>query len=360
MKLMFIFLAFFTLNSTVRAQSQLISTRGGAMEMRTQVECIPQHVRQLLNEEITKNLALLRINTTVFSRADVLFQWPLRLAAGRPNLPYYVIGNLVDLNPALSNQITDYNCGIKSYDNHSGIDIGTTPFDWLKMDNNDVEVIAAAAGTIVARREGDFDRNCGASATTGNYITVLHSDGAKSIYYQTHIQDGIYFSSNGGATFVKVVDFVYGNLPDNAYADFRVNVDSLITRFNLSWSSNFIIRFQQHDIGDFSNYVISACGLYLDNIDLRASSTGTQDAVLNNALCLAPNPATHQLFVDLKNTQGGIFRLQIADALGRVRTVQTVNTPQTMLSIADLPNGLYWLTMTTTDGRQAVQKFIKQ
>ncbi len=177
---------------------------------------------------------------------------------------------------------------------------------------------------------------------------------------QTHVQDGIYFSSNGGATFVKVIDFVYGNLPDNAYADFRVNVDSLITRFNLSWSSSFIIRFQQHDIGDFSNNGISACGFYLDNIDLRASSTGIQDAVLNNALRLAPNPATHQLLVELQNTEGGIFRLQIADILGRTRTTQTVNAPQTTFSIADLPNGLYWLTITTTDGRQAVQKFVKQ
>jgi Secretion system C-terminal sorting domain len=89
-------------------------------------------------------------------------------------------------------------------------------------------------------------------------------------------------------------------------------------------------------------------------------ATPTSDFKNDINLSLAPNPATHQLFVELQNTEGEIFRLQIADALGRIRAVQTVNAPQTMLSIADLPIGLYWLTMTTADGRQAVQKFVKQ
>jgi murein DD-endopeptidase MepM/ murein hydrolase activator NlpD len=185
----------------LNAQIQPISTKGGSIET-PKVECVPQNVRTLVNEEVNKNIENLGLNKKSLNtrNVDVTFEWPLRLAAGRPNQPYYVIGNLVDLNPALSNQITDYNCGTKSYDNHTGIDIGITPFGWLKMDNNDVEVIAAAAGTIVARREGDFDRNCGASATMGNFIAIQHSDGTKAYYY--HMKNGSITSKTVGSTVI--------------------------------------------------------------------------------------------------------------------------------------------------------------
>ncbi len=169
-------------------QSRLMYS--SSIQPNQQIECIPKEIRAFVDKEMEQNLSMLKASSKLNLQTrsvDVLFDWPLRLASGRPNLPYHVTGNYVDLDQATS-AITDYNCGTQSYNNHSGIDIGLTPFGWKKMDDNDVEIIAAAEGQIIGRRDGDFDRNCGASAVPGNYIFVQHSDGTKAYYY--HMKNG--------------------------------------------------------------------------------------------------------------------------------------------------------------------------
>ena len=50
----------------------------------------------------------------------VLFDWPLRPAAHLTDPGYHGISGFVDHNPAYPNQLTDYNCGTRTYD----LDIG--------------------------------------------------------------------------------------------------------------------------------------------------------------------------------------------------------------------------------------------
>jgi hypothetical protein len=53
------------------------------------------------------------------------------------------------------------------------------------VDAGDVQVVAAAAGTIVERQnQSPVDHNCGSSSdpTLGNYIVLLHADGRITIY----------------------------------------------------------------------------------------------------------------------------------------------------------------------------------
>jgi|GEM_PF-2104478 len=68
---------------------------------------------------------------------------------------------------------------------------------------------------------------------------------------ETHIQDGIYFSDDGGASFVKVWDFDpeewcngYGQHPP-------LDVVFLASKNGLALTDQFIIRFQQYDDADF-------------------------------------------------------------------------------------------------------------
>lgn len=65
-----------------------------------------------------------------------------------------------------------------------GTDIAMWPFSWNKLDAGEVQVVAAAAGTIVDRQNNTLeDHNCGSSSGgLGNYIVLAHADGWVTIY----------------------------------------------------------------------------------------------------------------------------------------------------------------------------------
>jgi Secretion system C-terminal sorting domain len=81
---------------------------------------------------------------------------------------------------------------------------------------------------------------------------------------ETHVDDGLYFSDNGGLNFKKVFSFKpsdwcnqYGQYPP-------FDIDKLATDNGLSLTPNFIIRFQQHG----ENYLPSYDGFYIDNVNV--------------------------------------------------------------------------------------------
>ncbi|MDF1516064.1 MAG: PKD domain-containing protein, partial [Anaerolineae bacterium] len=63
-----------------------------------------------------------------------------------------------------------------------GTDYFTYPFPWLKMDNEEVEIIAAADGTIIFKRDGQYDRQCALSSAQSNAVVLRHADGTYSQY----------------------------------------------------------------------------------------------------------------------------------------------------------------------------------
>jgi hypothetical protein len=131
----------------------------------------------------------------------VSFQWPLKLANGLKDPGYHGVSGFVDHDPNYPHQLLDYNCGTRSYDldsgyNHSGTDFFTWPFAWHKMDDNEVLVVAAAAGTIIGRSDGNFDRNCGFEDDDWNAVYVQHSDG--SIAWYGHLKENSVTSKPDG------------------------------------------------------------------------------------------------------------------------------------------------------------------
>jgi hypothetical protein len=117
----------------------------------------------------------------------VLLDWPVRAAAGLTDCSFYRIGAYVDENTTAS-AIQDYDCGTMTYDGHKGTDISTWPYNFYKMDNNLVEVIAAAAGIILDKHDGEFDRNCAATGVSANYVIITHADGSTALYW--HMKNG--------------------------------------------------------------------------------------------------------------------------------------------------------------------------
>jgi murein DD-endopeptidase MepM/ murein hydrolase activator NlpD len=123
----------------------------------------------------------------------VNFAWPMRFRAGITEYDFFSISGGVDHNPQFPNQLLDYNCGSRTYDtqsgyNHAGTDYFLWPFAFNKMDSSEVEIIAAAAGTIIYKSDGNFDRSCTFNSNNWNAVYVQHADG--SVAWYGHMKNG--------------------------------------------------------------------------------------------------------------------------------------------------------------------------
>lgn len=149
-------------------------------------EITPQQY-EILDKQCAENIKLLGFEKTEKSTNSVFLNWPLKVATGFTDCSYYITTAYVDENTA-TGAIGDWHCGTNTYDGHQGTDICTWPFPFYKMDNNLIEVIAAAAGTILAKSDGHFDRNCGSNNDTANYVVIQHADGSCALYW--HMKSG--------------------------------------------------------------------------------------------------------------------------------------------------------------------------
>lgn len=131
-----------------------------------------------------------------------LFIWPVKKANTVTFNEIYSIYNHVDHDTGFPNQLTDYNCRTRTYDtaagyNHEGTDIVTWPFPWKMLDDDGVEIIAAAAGQIIVKNDGEFDRSCTFNnPDPWNIIIVQHSDGSVAAY--GHMKNGSTTTKNVG------------------------------------------------------------------------------------------------------------------------------------------------------------------
>jgi murein DD-endopeptidase MepM/ murein hydrolase activator NlpD len=159
--------------------------------------CLPKSEEALIWQSIRENQN--HLNKTnpsrLQNRAQVhpLFIWPVRAKQGFNDYGYFTVQNLVDHNLANPNQLRDYNCGTRTYDfqggNHQGTDIILWPYPWRRMDEQVMEIVAAAPGTIISKIDGNLDRRClNNGSGLANSIFVEHADG--SIAWYLHFKSG--------------------------------------------------------------------------------------------------------------------------------------------------------------------------
>ncbi len=86
---------------------------------------------------------------------------------------------------------------------------------------------------------------------------------------ETHSQDGVYFSDNGGSSFVKVANLDGGSTTNNTWQTVALDLDSLASGAGLSLSSTFVVKFQQYD-----NYPIASDGFAFDEISVQVGGGG--------------------------------------------------------------------------------------
>jgi murein DD-endopeptidase MepM/ murein hydrolase activator NlpD len=170
--------------------------RGGAVPLPRDEVTPAEHAR--IKAALAANVeALQRAGRlpAVLPKAGLLFplQWPLQLVPGHPEQNARTITNYVDHDPGYPNQLLDYNCGARTYDqdngyNHQGTDITAFPFAWRKMDNDEAIVVAAAPGIVVMKEDGQFDRSCTLNSNSWNAVYVRHADG--SLAWYGHLKAG--------------------------------------------------------------------------------------------------------------------------------------------------------------------------
>lgn len=162
-----------------------------------QPDCLSEEARKQLMEEADQNFLLIQKNKPhqLLKRTAMppAFIWPTQPKAGFNDYGYFTVQNLVDHNAAFPNQLLDYNCGNRTYDwgsgNHAGTDIIYWPYPWRRMDEEVMEIRAAADGNIIIKKDGFFDRMClNAGNPNWNGIVLQHSDGSRSIYM--HFKNG--------------------------------------------------------------------------------------------------------------------------------------------------------------------------
>ncbi len=83
---------------------------------------------------------------------------------------------------------------------------------------------------------------------------------------ETHAQDGVYFSSNGGTSFVKVQSLSGSS---TAWQSFNLDLDALAAANGLSLSSTFIVKFQQYD-----DFPLTSDGFAFDEISVTGNAGG--------------------------------------------------------------------------------------
>jgi len=136
---------------------------------------------------------------------------------------------------------------------------------------------------------------------------------------ETHSQDGIYFSDNGGSSFTKVLDLNGASYTNNTWQEFNLDLDQLAASNGLSLSATFVIKLQQYD-----NYAMTSDGFAFDDISVAAGG--------------GPPPGDYAPLPYATGFESGsldTYWTTASPADGRVRILST-NTPH---------SGTYHLTM---------------
>ncbi len=205
MKKIFVFLFIFSFCKSIFSQqhSQFFDFQEYKFEKNIEFS---QNEYLIFKKNVQKNIEILAkkdVFKNFFTKTSVKFRLPLREKSGIQNYGFYSISAYFDHDTLYPNSLKDFNCQQFTYDtqdgyNHAGTDFFTFPFPWNKMENDEVEVIAAANGIIVYKQDGNRDKNCeaGIDIPFWNVIVLQHSDG--TLTYYGHLKKNSVTQNNVG------------------------------------------------------------------------------------------------------------------------------------------------------------------
>lgn len=175
------------------------------------VNCVSSEEYEIYHNAVATNQEYLsreglRLYQNNVSRSEqqVSFIWPVQQTDGFEYNSTWAISVYFDHDDTTGG-LEDWNCGTRTYDtssgyDHQGVDIFLWPFTWKQVEEEQTEIIAAAAGQIIYKNDGSFDKNCtaGGNGQQWNAVFVEHSDG--SIAWYGHMKNGSLTSKSVGDT----------------------------------------------------------------------------------------------------------------------------------------------------------------
>jgi len=207
-----------------------VNSGGGGIEHSTsQNKCLSGSQRAFIKKQLEENIQQLKAASLLKTNTNpeiVSFDFPLQKTAALDYSNFYGISNYVDHDATAG--IVDYECNARSYNGHQGTDFFPWPFPWYSYENNLVEVISAAAGTIVFKQDGQFDQNCQwNNQNQWNAIYVQHADG--SVAWYGHLKSNSLTTKDIGSSiaqgeYIGVV--ASSGISDNAHLHFEVRDDA--------------------------------------------------------------------------------------------------------------------------------------
>ena len=243
MRIAIIYTCLWFLSFTQTSRAQLLTAdpteTGGPYPLSANSEtspCISESQYDYIRSQCDLNIARLGL-TPAGARSAVSLSWPLRQANGLQDCGYYRISAYVDEDSTAG--IKDWNCGSNTYNSHRGTDIATYPYPFYKMDNDQVEVIAAAPGTILFKSDTSFDKNCNGSSNQANFAVVQHSDGTLAYYF--HMKKHSVTTKTVGQTVALGEDLgVVGSSGDASgpHLHFEVRTSTANTDYKDPWSGS--------------------------------------------------------------------------------------------------------------------------
>jgi hypothetical protein len=140
----------------------------------------------------------------------------------------------------------------------------TNPMNYVRV-TNDIGVNNSSGVQI--------GRECNGTLTTNAldlHLNLLNESDVemtfwiRDYYDENQVDEGIYFSDDGGDNFTKIVDFFPEEWCDYVYGMHPpIDVDGLAMEAGLELTSQFVIRFQQVGDGDVNNN-----GFYIDDVNV--------------------------------------------------------------------------------------------
>jgi len=159
-----------------RAFGEVVGGLGGSGPVpQPKLDCIPQAQRDAIAAAAAANTAPPRGPRLADAGPA---PYPFQPIAGTVWQDRFIM-NFVDLDS--SSGILDWDCTDFTYDGHQGHDLKLRHFGEQDVG---VPVFAALDGTVVARHDGEFDRNTSLNpSAVANYVILDHGGGHQSLYW---------------------------------------------------------------------------------------------------------------------------------------------------------------------------------
>ena len=271
---------------------------------------------------------------------------------------------------------------IKVYSNYSSIPY-STGFEagldeyWETGSSNEYGriLITGANSPHTGRRHLTMDVNTISHFSTNEaklYLNFTYINQAeltfwwKEFYDETHREDGVYFSDDGGTTFCNV--YPLSSSLYNSWEEIILDIDQLASENNLELSSHFVIKFQQYD-----NCSIPSDGFAFDDISIHETGGGTRDGIDDNEivsteflLSNSPNPFNPSTTISFSIPEESKIELTIYNTKGqKVKTLTEDHFEKGNYSIEwngrdsngnRVGSGIYFYKLNVNGKSEAVKK----